>query len=389
MVRAIVFLVLLGCFAGAWADGVATCVRVMALRDSPYFTGHAQLVYHLTDAICTHVKLRSPVDPLIISLHGSPGTGKSLFHQLVAEALFDQPHNLPFLDPPNHKIASVLASPFKNKKYVVIKGAKFSSSTRQEQINTLEAKLADAVSFTIWGWIGRLFGVQPATPLIAIEDVDKLDCHLRQFFKHAITGSLVNGKSLGRAIIILETNEGQATLIKMAETSTIDWDEAEETVKGELMTSWCDLNTFPGGDPCPGSAAQQATDVAKMVARISYFVPFFPYKLEDLSSIIAAWFSVVNERLIRDQHGSLIIDSTVTNRMLSLVTLENGLAKQGATQPRLAMTSVMHTIDAWKSGLKMRQQTCKGVLKYMKTHGINRFVIVDVKGSCVARGQEL
>jgi hypothetical protein len=77
------------------------CERVQTLRTNKYFSAHANIVKGLTDAICTHVKLANPKAPLIFSLHGPTGTGKSLFHQLLAEALYGEEHVLPFMNPAN------------------------------------------------------------------------------------------------------------------------------------------------------------------------------------------------------------------------------------------------------------------------------------------------
>jgi hypothetical protein len=40
----------------------------------------------LTDAVCDHLAEASPTRPLVLSLHGPPGVGKTLFHRLLAQA---------------------------------------------------------------------------------------------------------------------------------------------------------------------------------------------------------------------------------------------------------------------------------------------------------------
>lgn len=51
--------------------------------------GQATATDLLADAICDHVENPRPGKPLVASLHGSPGVGKSYFHQLLAQSLYN------------------------------------------------------------------------------------------------------------------------------------------------------------------------------------------------------------------------------------------------------------------------------------------------------------
>ena len=51
--------------------------------------GQDTAAHLLADAVCDHVENPNPTKPLVASLHGSPGVGKSYFHQLLAQALYD------------------------------------------------------------------------------------------------------------------------------------------------------------------------------------------------------------------------------------------------------------------------------------------------------------
>eukprot|EP00740_Mantoniella_antarctica_P019832 CAMPEP_0198706630 /NCGR_PEP_ID=MMETSP1468-20131203/391066_1 /TAXON_ID=1461545 /ORGANISM="Mantoniella sp, Strain CCMP1436" /LENGTH=134 /DNA_ID=CAMNT_0044465579 /DNA_START=679 /DNA_END=1080 /DNA_ORIENTATION=- len=59
---------------------------------------HGQPVAHhlLVDAVCDHVEQSNPRKPLVASLHGSFGVGKSYFHQLLAQALYNASHDAYF-----------------------------------------------------------------------------------------------------------------------------------------------------------------------------------------------------------------------------------------------------------------------------------------------------
>ncbi len=55
--------------------------------------GQELAVHQLTDAVCDHLSRRDAVSarPLVISVHGPPGVGKTLTHSLLARALYN--HN--------------------------------------------------------------------------------------------------------------------------------------------------------------------------------------------------------------------------------------------------------------------------------------------------------
>ena len=62
-------------------------------RLEPYITsrvvGQELAVRQLADAVCDHLALPDRHRPLVLSLHGPPGVGKSMSHHLLAEALYN------------------------------------------------------------------------------------------------------------------------------------------------------------------------------------------------------------------------------------------------------------------------------------------------------------
>lgn len=52
--------------------------------------GQELAVRQLTDAVCHHLAREHPTKPLVISVHGPPGVGKTLTHQLLAWALYNE-----------------------------------------------------------------------------------------------------------------------------------------------------------------------------------------------------------------------------------------------------------------------------------------------------------
>lgn len=63
-------------------------------RLEPYLSsklvGQELALRQITDAICDHLAKDEPQRPLVLSLHGPPGVGKSMFHRLAAQALYNR-----------------------------------------------------------------------------------------------------------------------------------------------------------------------------------------------------------------------------------------------------------------------------------------------------------
>ena len=67
--------------------------------------GQELAVRQATDAICDHLQNENPLRPLVLSVHGPPGVGKSLFHYLAAQALYAPDPNKPHLKCPGYDCA--------------------------------------------------------------------------------------------------------------------------------------------------------------------------------------------------------------------------------------------------------------------------------------------
>ena len=53
--------------------------------------GQDLAIHQMSDAICDHLLKMHPEKPLVLTVHGPPGVGKSLSHRLLAQALYDVP----------------------------------------------------------------------------------------------------------------------------------------------------------------------------------------------------------------------------------------------------------------------------------------------------------
>lgn len=68
-----------------FAPGVCERVEPYLLQ---HLVGQDLAVRQLCDAVCDHVGAERPVRPLVLSVHGPPGVGKSLLHLLLARSLY-------------------------------------------------------------------------------------------------------------------------------------------------------------------------------------------------------------------------------------------------------------------------------------------------------------
>ncbi len=64
------------------------CERIDSFL-SQKIVGQDLAIRQLVDAVCTHVHQKHRSKPLVISVHGPPGVGKTYTHTLLARALYN------------------------------------------------------------------------------------------------------------------------------------------------------------------------------------------------------------------------------------------------------------------------------------------------------------
>lgn len=74
--------------AGPQAFAPGTCERLEPYLESQV-VGQSLALKQLCDAVCDHISNPNPIKPLVLSVHGPPGVGKSMVHQLAAKALYN------------------------------------------------------------------------------------------------------------------------------------------------------------------------------------------------------------------------------------------------------------------------------------------------------------
>lgn len=249
-----------------------------------YLVGQESSLRVVTDALCDfldpHVVRMDGHSrqgrPLVLSIHGPPGVGKTYFHQLAAHVLYGV-HTLDDDDDDSntttHKVgARGISRVFAQRHgvtcpghscpgYHVLFGMDYTSHDREVQHGLLQKALLDQVS-------------QYPQSLIVIEEYDKLDCYMRGFFRHILQGGMVGNQSLGQAIIVLESNLGYSVLHRMLEEKggrdMIDMQEAQRALKDMVFQVW------------QQQGCEDFSDSQKLLRSIDFFLPFYPLEKKHL-----------------------------------------------------------------------------------------------------------
>ena len=211
--------------------------------------GQEMALRQLSDAVCEHLAHPESTRPLVLSVHGPPGVGKSLSHLLAAQALYNR-HIRPTLRCPGYDCAGykarggaggrccagaalrhaqggasghVRASPHTTPPRLpqVLFGMDYTAEERGHQQAQLRGALLEHVKQAPesregagkrggGGGMGQASGraacrtlerLPPSLPsraVVVVEEYDKLDCEMRGFFRQLLEHGQAANVSLGR-----------------------------------------------------------------------------------------------------------------------------------------------------------------------------------------------
>ena len=283
---------------------------------SSKIVGQDLALRQISDAVCDHLASPSPRKPLVLSIHGPPGVGKSLFHQEAARALYSTaPH--PDLRCPGPDCAG----------YKVLFGLDFSENDRQAQHAALRASMYDHMKLTTNGFL-------------IIEEYDKLDCTMRGFFRHLLEGGEVGNISLSRSIVVLESNTGYTSLHgmlkKAGKREKISSEDAQRELKDVVLKQWL-------AEDC-----EQRTDTLKMVRLVDFFLPFFPLEKQHIESLFQMRLKGMAQDLGKQRLGMLQWDKSVVDFLTHKVDFEGGFPVEGGKEIGTLMTRhVSRPVREW------------------------------------------
>eukprot|EP00879_Flechtneria_rotunda_P003365 GHRR01003593.1.p1 GENE.GHRR01003593.1~~GHRR01003593.1.p1 ORF type:complete len:369 (+),score=124.57 GHRR01003593.1:1009-2115(+) len=208
----------------------------------------------LTDAVCHHLSQKHPKKPLVVSVHGPPGVGKTYTHLWLARALY------------NKKPSAALQCPgLQCKGYKVVYGVDYLLTEASTRLAALKSEV-----------VGHLKAAPDA--LLVVEEYDKADCAARglwrQLLQHPERANITNN----RAIILMESNLGMAELEEMltqlGDRDKVTAEAAERVLRDAVFAQW------------RASQCESFEDTAKLMSLIDAFLPYLPLERHHMPQLV-------------------------------------------------------------------------------------------------------
>lgn len=334
-------------YSGTWQFAPGACDRFERYLTSR-IVGQDLALRQISDAVCDHLAAPSPSKPLVLSIHGPPGVGKSLFHQEAARALYSTAPG-PALDCPGVDCRG----------YRVLFGLDFSADDREAQHAALRASLTEHMA-------------SATQALLVIEEYDKLDCEMRGFFRHLLEGGSAAGNfSLSRSIVVLESNTGYTALHGMLEAAggreAIPPERAQRELKDIVFERW----RLQG--------CEEYTDTMKMVGLVDFFLPFFPLERPNVKELFERRLV---EKIATEAPGLVDWDPSAVEFLVDKVDFEGKYPIEGGKEVGTLLTRhVSRPVREWaRAGAeakKAREKPQKGRL--VVAEGQDRLEIVELE----------
>ena len=223
-----------------------SCARLKARLDAQ-LVGQPAAIEQITNAVCDHLWHEKPPKPLVLSLHGPPGVGKSFTHFIAARSLYNV----------TAREAQEGACPGDAcPGYKVVFGMDYTAADRAAQSDLLVRELLDHLR-------------RHADAVVVIEEYDKLGCDARGLLKQLFDGGRAGNVTLDRAVFLLESNTGYGKIVEAlaaagGDQTAVPSERLQHTLKNMMFTLW-------QAGACEGRA-----DTLKTLSLIDLFVAYYP-----------------------------------------------------------------------------------------------------------------
>lgn len=256
----------------------------------------------ISDAICDHMSRigHKSNKPLVLSLHGPPGVGKTYFHQLAAHALYQG-------DVPKTKHC-----PGKDcLGYKVLFGMDYTEKDKDRQHLLLQKSLLEHV------------GSYPQS-FIVVEEYDKLDCFMRGFFRQIMQVGVIGNYSLHDSIIVLESNLGYSLLHGMLEKSggrnNISIDQAQKELK-DMVFKWWTMQK-----------CEDFSDTQKLMRSIDFFLPFYPLERSHITQLFKMKLDALSKQSEQAGYGKIHYGDQVLSFLAGKVEFDGQYPIEGGKE---------------------------------------------------------
>lgn len=266
----------------------------------------------LTDAVCDHLTRQregTPSKPLVVSIHGPPGVGKTYFHQLAGHALYNgnvpRKKHCPGRDCPGYK---------------VLFGMDYTVKDRDEQHRMIQQALLQQVR-------------EYPQSFLVIEEYDKLDCYMRGFFRQILQGGVVGNQSLGNSIVVLESNLGYSLLHRLLEDAgdrnRIRLDDAQRALKDMIFKIWRQQE------------CEAFSDSQKLLRTIDLFLPFYPLEREHIEKLFELKLEQFSNESKRAVGRGLIYDESLIDFLVNRVEFDGKYPIEGGKEVNTVSTGYL------------------------------------------------
>ena len=276
--------------------------RVEGLLDARLL-GQPLAVHQVSDAISEHLAQPWPKKPLVMSVHGPPGVGKSLFHYLIGHALY----NITDVDSHTNQCPGRGCPAYK-----VVFGLDYLQTEKQKQVEFLRETLT---SHLLWF----------PESLVVMEEYDKVDCEVRGLLKQMLDKGTESSVNWGKSIVVLESNTGYLDLLDLREKyssrNDISAEEAQKILKDKVFSKWA------------AQGCEERVDTIKTVSLIDLFLPFFPLERPQVEDIIDLnLHRRLEHRINKGELAGLHWDRAVVQFLSSRIEFDGNYAIEGAKE---------------------------------------------------------
>ena len=249
-----------------------SCKRLRLSLEKEVF-GQSFASTQFTSAICDHLwdtTEERPLKPLVMSIHGPPGVGKSFTHFVAAHALYNVTSTLTAYHQntnTNNVNTNTIACPGQAcSGYRVVYGLDYTLQDRAKQSEALMSKLLSHLS-------------SYPDSLVVIEEYDKLDCNSRGVLKQIFDQGFALNVTMQRSIFLLESNLGYGKIVEAlakadGKQEDVDPEKLQYTLKNMMFNLW------------QSEKCEDRVDTLKSLSLIDMFVPYFPLDRAAISQIM-------------------------------------------------------------------------------------------------------